>query len=143
MTAAMVPGQASGRAPGQVSGLTVLYDERCGVCRWARRWLSEQRQLVPLAFVPAGSEEAVRRLPALDHRRTLAEVTVVGDGGQVFADDRAWIACLWALADYRELAVRLSSPALLPFARSAILVVSRFRAASSDYGDACEPARQR
>jgi len=128
---------------GGLGGLTVLYDERCGVCRWARRWLGDQRQLVPLTFVPAGSDEAQRRFPALDHLRTLEDVTVVGDGGQVFAGDRAWIACLWALADYRELAVRLASPALLPFARTAILVVSSFREGQGGYGDACEPARSR
>lgn len=126
-----------------VSQLTVLYDARCGVCSWAQRWLAGQRQLVPLAFVPAGSDEARRRFPALDHQRTLSEVTVIGDGGQVFAGDRAWIACLWALADYRELAVQLASPALLPFARTAILTVSRFRQVQGDYRDVCEPAPSR
>jgi hypothetical protein len=35
--------------------------------------------------------------------------------------------CLWALEDYREWAIRLSAPALLPFARQAFELLSRNR----------------
>lgn len=145
MTVLPAPEPAAPASPAAlppVRRLTVLYDERCGFCRWARRWLDGQRQLVPLAFVPAGSDAARRRFPQLAHDRTLLEVTAVGDAGQTFIGDRAWIACMWALADYRELALRLASPKLLPFARSAISVVSHFQTTSGSYGDACEPARR-
>jgi predicted DCC family thiol-disulfide oxidoreductase YuxK len=58
-----------------VRSLTVLYDARCGLCSAARRWLEEQRQLVPLELLPAGSEDARRRFP------TLCEDGRCGPGG--------------------------------------------------------------
>jgi hypothetical protein len=39
----------------------------------------------------------------------------------------AWIACLWALKEYRDLAFRLTSPLLALLAREAFLVVSKNR----------------
>uniref|UniRef100_UPI0038D3E06E thiol-disulfide oxidoreductase DCC family protein n=1 Tax=Streptomyces shenzhenensis TaxID=943815 RepID=UPI0038D3E06E len=80
-----------------VHGLTVLYDAECSLCTFLRDWLGRQPQLVPLDLVPAGSEEARRRFPDLDHSATLDEVTVVGDAGQVYRDTAAWIVVLWAL----------------------------------------------
>ncbi|MEK8107718.1 DCC1-like thiol-disulfide oxidoreductase family protein [Micromonospora sp. M12] len=55
------------------SGFTVLFDAACPLCRAARRWLSSRAQLVPLEFVPAGSAEARRRFPGLDHDATLRD----------------------------------------------------------------------
>ena len=43
----------------------------------------------------------------------------------------SWIVCLWALRDYRDLAVRLTSPLLLFMAREAFAVVSSNRTAVS------------
>ena len=88
--------------------LTVLYDQNCPVCRQARRWVESNRQLVPVRFVPAGSDEARRRFPRLDVGSTLAEVTVVADDGAVLRGDRAWTAVLWAVARTRALAVGLA-----------------------------------
>jgi predicted DCC family thiol-disulfide oxidoreductase YuxK len=107
--------------------LTVLYDADCGLCRWVRRWLEREPQLVPLEFVPCGSAEARRRFPALDHGRTREEVTVVADTGEVWTADGAWIACLWATAAHRGLADRLSRPALRPTARRVALGVAALR----------------
>lgn len=117
-----------------VRGLTVLYDPGCRLCRALRGWLGRQRQLVPLAFVPAGSPAARARFPGLDHAAPLSEITVIGDGGQIFAGDAAWIACLWALAKYRGLAHRLATPAGRPLARAAVLVAARLRASLTDAG---------
>ena len=50
--------------------LTVLYDEACPVCRRARRWVEGQLTYAPVVFVAAGSEEARRRFPVLDHAAT-------------------------------------------------------------------------
>ncbi len=80
-----------------VLGLTVLYDASCSLCTFLRDWLGKQPQLVPLRLVPAGSELARALFPALDHRATLDEITVVGDGGQVYRGAAAWVVCLWAL----------------------------------------------
>ncbi|WP_078951011.1 DCC1-like thiol-disulfide oxidoreductase family protein [Streptomyces griseus] len=116
------------RAAAPVRRLTVLYDARCPLCVHLRGWLQRQRQLVPLDFVPAGSAEAVRRFPELDHAATLREITVVGDLGQVYRETAAWIVCLWALAEYRSRAHWLTTPAGRPFARGTVLAAARYRA---------------
>ncbi|QHC22548.1 thiol-disulfide oxidoreductase DCC family protein [Streptomyces sp. GS7] len=110
-----------------VRRLTVLYDAQCPLCAFLRDWLGRQRQLVPLELVPAGTQEARRRLPELDHTTTLEEITVVGDGGQVYRGPAAWVVCLWALDRYRPLAHKFSTPSGLRFARGAVLAAARYR----------------
>lgn len=96
-------------SPLRPTGLTVLYDADCPVCRQARRWVERHRQLVPVHFVPAGSPAAQHRFPTLDVGSTLAEITVVTDTGAVLRGDRAWTAVLWAVAATRSLAIRLAA----------------------------------
>jgi len=110
-----------------VRRLTVLYDANCRLCRTARRWLESRPQLVPLEFVPAGSDAARERFPGLDHRATLRDLTVVADNGAVYAGDAGWLACLWALEGYRESAAMLASPAMLPIARRVIATAAAIR----------------
>jgi predicted DCC family thiol-disulfide oxidoreductase YuxK len=116
-----------------MTGLTVLYDAGCGLCRAARRWLATREQLVPLRFLPAGSAQARDRFPDLDHRASLREITVVADTGQVWSGDSAWLACLWALTSYRGLAHRLATPALRPLASRVVSTAARIR--ERQYGD--------
>ncbi|MFE7229623.1 thiol-disulfide oxidoreductase DCC family protein [Streptomyces sp. NPDC002405] len=116
---------ASVRVP--VRGLTVLYDAECALCSFVRDWLVRQPQLVPLELLPAGSEQAGRRFPGLDHGATLDEVTVVGDSGQVYRGAAAWIVVLWALREHRPLAHRLSTPAGARLARGAVLAAAKWR----------------
>ncbi|MGW4044720.1 thiol-disulfide oxidoreductase DCC family protein [Streptomyces sp. NPDC004721] len=116
---------ASVRVP--VRGLTVLYDAECALCSFVRDWLAGQSQLVPLELLPAGSEQAGRRFPGLDHGATLDEVTVVGDSGQVYRGAAAWIVVLWALREHRPLAHRLSTPAGARLARGAVLAAAKWR----------------
>jgi predicted DCC family thiol-disulfide oxidoreductase YuxK len=123
--------------------LTVLYDDTCGLCRRFRDWLAAQRTLVMLEFVPAGSAEARFRFPMLDHAATLKDVTVVADDGSVYVGDAAWIACLWATAEHRHNAVRLSRPAMRPVARAMVQAAAGLRSWSSaerggDYPDRCD-----
>jgi predicted DCC family thiol-disulfide oxidoreductase YuxK len=125
--AAAGPDRDATRVP--VTGLTVLYDAQCSLCAFVRDWLGRQRQLVPLDLVPAGSEEAGRRFPALDHRATLEEITVVADGGQIYRGSAAWIVCLWALREHRPLAHRLSTPAGARLAKGAVLTAAKWRGA--------------
>ncbi len=106
---------------------TVLYDADCALCRNARAWLESQQQLLPLEFVPAASPEAQWRFPGLDHRATLRDLTVVADTGEVWRAERAWVFCLWACAEHRLKAERLSSPAMLPLARGVLGAISRNR----------------
>ena len=107
--------------------LTVLYDARCGFCSSCRIWLEEQRQLVPLEFVSAGSQEASRRFPSLAAGAEPEELIVVSDEGDVYRGADAWILCLWALDEYREWSFRLAHPALRPMARRAFEWVSHRR----------------
>ncbi len=112
-----------------VRRLTVLYDAECSLCAFLRDWLARQPQLVPLELVPAGSDEARRRFPGLDHRATLDEITVVGDAGQVYRDTAAWIVTLWALRAYRPLAHRLSTASGARLAKGAVLAAAKWRGA--------------
>ncbi|MEU5112571.1 DCC1-like thiol-disulfide oxidoreductase family protein [Streptomyces longwoodensis] len=121
-----VPAEAD-RVP--VRGLTVLYDADCPPCAFLRDWLVRQPQLVPLDLVPAGSEQARRLLPGLDHAATLDEITVVDDAGQVYRDAAAWVVTLWALRRHRALAHRLSTPSGLRLARGAALAAAKWRGA--------------
>jgi predicted DCC family thiol-disulfide oxidoreductase YuxK len=103
--------------------LYVLYDPRCGLCSQVKVWLERQAAYIPLRPLAAGSPEATERFPALQSE----EVTVISDTGDVWLGDHAWIICLWALRDYRDWALRLSSPLLLPMARQAFAAISRNR----------------
>ncbi|MEW2413618.1 DCC1-like thiol-disulfide oxidoreductase family protein [Streptomyces sp. NPDC046866] len=109
--------------------LTVLYDAGCPLCVHIRHWLLGQRWLVPLRLVPAGSQEAQRRFPRLDHASTLREITVIGDSGQLWTGTDAFIVCLWALAEHRPKANWLATPAGRPFARAAMYTASAWRQA--------------
>ena len=123
---------------GPLCRITVLYDDRCNLCRTARTWLERQRQIVPLEFVAASSPEALERFPFLDPAQTLEDLTVVGDGGEVWVGAKAWVVCLWALEGKRGLAQRLSTPALMPKARVLVSFVSRHRRPLGTYGEPCD-----
>lgn len=129
---------------GETTGLTVLTDADCPLCRRFADWLAGQPLLVPLELLPAGSDEARRRYPTLDHDRTLEEVTVVGADGAVWTHENAWVMCLWATRSYRGLAERLSRPQLLPLARGAAYSAAGLRhllgggeVTGGDYADDC------
>src|SRR5215213_9279234 len=107
--------------------LFVLYDSGCGLCTWARRWLSRQPAFLELVFIPAGSEWAARLFPDLPHTGPVEELVVVADDGGVYRGARAWIICLYALREYREWSARLSRPLLLPLARQAFALLSKRR----------------
>jgi predicted DCC family thiol-disulfide oxidoreductase YuxK len=130
----------AGHGAGRIGSLTVLYDQGCPICRAARHWLAGRAQLVPLEFVPAGSPQARAGFPTLDQGATLRDLTVIADTGAVYVGDGAWLACLWALADYRGMAERLGSPALLPVARRFIAAAAAVRRQTreADYGDGCD-----
>jgi predicted DCC family thiol-disulfide oxidoreductase YuxK len=96
ISAAMADAIVAGGAREQLT-LTVLYDERCPLCRRLRAWLARQPTLHPVTFVAAGSPEARRRFPDLDHARTTRVLTLVASDGAVYEGERAWLVCGWAL----------------------------------------------
>ena len=110
-----------------MTALTVLYDPTCGLCRRAHEWLALQRKLVELNFVPCKSDEARQRFPFLNHELTSKDLTVIGEGGQVYIGSKAWLMVLWALSQYREWSYRLSSPELLPTTRRVVSLISQNR----------------
>ena len=110
-----------------ISALTVVYDPECGLCSRARQWMLQQVRLVALNFVPSGSPDARRRFP----RIPAGALAVVADTGEIWFDNHAWIVCLWALRDFRDLAFRLTTPGLSRLAVEAFELVSRNRRALS------------
>ena len=113
--------------------LTVLYDAACGFCVRCRWWLVHQAKYVDMDFCPAGSAEAQERFPELGSPGTVEELVVVDDEGGVYRGTQAWLMCLWALVEYREWAGRLASPALMPLARGAFVLLSSKRRALSSF----------
>ena len=128
-----------GRGAGApIRSLTILHDPHCPLCRAVVSWLTRQRTLAPLDFVPVDSPEAHRRYPTLDHAVTLKEITVIGDGGQVYEGAEAWIAVLWALAGYRATSYRLATPLGMPLARAAVLAAAKIRGATAGGPGECD-----
>ncbi len=113
--------------------LYVLYDGRCGLCRWVKSWAKDQAAFVPLVFVPAESPEAERLVPGSSQSDSLEELVVVSDEGHLYRGDSAWIMCFYALEEFREWSCRLASPALRPLARKAFALLSKHRVQVSDW----------
>jgi predicted DCC family thiol-disulfide oxidoreductase YuxK len=135
-------GGAAPVPPPPLRGLTVLYDPACRVCRHVAGWLAGQRRLIPVRLVPVGSPQARRLFPGLDHEGAARrEITAVGDAGQVYTGQSAWVVVLWALADHRALAHAMSTPAGRRLARAAVLGVARYREARTGRRDAPRPPR--
>ncbi|HLK20462.1 MAG TPA: DCC1-like thiol-disulfide oxidoreductase family protein [Bryobacteraceae bacterium] len=105
--------------------LTVVYDQRCGLCKRLGAWLEAQPKWIGLRLLP--SHAAARIYPTLADRISHEELIVVSSDGRVYLGDHAWLMCLYALKDYRSWAMRLSPPSLLPLARSAFAILSANR----------------
>ncbi len=110
-----------------VRRLTVLYDAQCGLCRRARFWLESRPAFVALEFLPAGSPAARERFPALDVAATLRELHVVADDGRTWSGARAWVLCLWALRETRELSLSLAGPRRMALAQRMVARLSERR----------------
>jgi predicted DCC family thiol-disulfide oxidoreductase YuxK len=111
-----------------VRSLTVIYDPTCPLCRKAATWLFAQPAYVDVRFCAAGSPAARATFPTLDHEATRNQLTVVGDGGEVYYDERGWLMCLWATKRYRGVALRMATPeGARESAKRFVLWVSRHR----------------
>jgi predicted DCC family thiol-disulfide oxidoreductase YuxK len=115
--------------------LAVLYDDRCGICSRMRRWLERQSTFVPLRLVPLHSPGLGKRFPGIESFDPGEKLVVISDEGCVWRGDGAWITLLWALREGREMALRLSSPALRPLARRIVNAVSGNRLRLSSWLD--------
>ena len=109
--------------------LYVLFDGECSLCGRCRKWLARQPAFLELHFLPFQSPEVADRFPGIEALHPDEQLLVVSDEGGVYRGPQAWIMCLYALRDYRELSLRLAHPALLPWARRfcELLSENRFR----------------
>src|SRR3954470_20577254 len=141
--AVMSPAMAQAILEGGQRGhtaLTVLYDERCPLCRKLRAWLGRQATNLPIEFVASASPEARRRFPTLDHARTTTVLTVVAQNGAVYEGERAWLVCAWALPRWQPVAEHFGSRLRLRLVRFAARGVDgyRHRLIRATYGDGCD-----
>ena len=115
------------KLPLYLNWIEVYYDERCGMCCILHEWLSRQKRAFSVRFIPYQVEEAADRFPEINDRSPAWEVVARTSEGQIIRGAEAWVWCLYSCANYRKLARRLASPALLPMAKRAcqLLAVSR------------------
>jgi predicted DCC family thiol-disulfide oxidoreductase YuxK len=126
MTSAMAEALVQGGERGRLL-LTVLYDERCPLCRRLKDWLGDQPTLASVAFMAADSAEAHARFPTLDHARTTRILTVVTSSGAVYEGERAWLICGWVLPSWQPVAEHFGNGIRLHFVRLAARVVDGYR----------------
>lgn len=118
--------------------LTVVYDDACQLCLRCRAWLENARQLVPIEFVPASDLAAVRQLgldPAvlpIGDELVVVGRTSANEPELIWIGPDAFITCLWALADHRQLAGRLQRPSMRPVAKRAFQALSLGRGSISN-----------
>jgi len=112
--------------------LTIFHDPRCGLCAKFSVWLTTQPRWVEVEFVDWASDEAMCRLPGIREMRADKDVVVLADDGAWWQGDAAWLTCLWATREYRPWAHRLASPALRPWLRRAVALISENRLSLSN-----------
>lgn len=120
-------------APSAPQSLTVVYDDRCQLCQRCRAWLEGSAQLVPIGFVASSDRAGVQALginpailPVGDELIVIGHVAK-GQPEPIWVGPDAFITCLWALADHRQLAARLQKPSMRPVAKTAFHALSRSR----------------
>ena len=120
--------------------LFVLYDDRCGLCTWARRWLSRQPAFLEFVFIPKESAWAARCFPDFASPEAVDDLVVISDDGGVYREGAAWIMCLYALVEYRAWSLRLAQPFLYPLARQTFALISTGRQRISGWLDLASEA---
>ncbi len=126
--------------------LTVLYDEGCPLCRRLRSWLGGQVTLAPIEFLAAGSPEARRRFPALNHERSFSVLTAIRADGAVYEGEGAWLVCAWLLPSWQGVAEHFGGRRLFMVRGLARLAdtVRHYARRQGSYGDGCDnPTRCR
>ncbi len=110
-----------------MNSLTIFHDPRCGLCSKFSVWLVTQPRWVDVEFVDWASDEAERRLRGIHGMNAGKDVVVLANDGAWWQGDAAWLTCLWATREYRPWSHRLASPALRPFLRRAVALLSENR----------------
>ncbi len=92
--------------------LKLFYDPYCGLCRDFKKWVEDHPAYFPVSFVPYNSEEALKIFPRLYEYRGDEEIIALSDHGY-YQGAEAWIMTLYALKDYREIAMKFAHPAMI------------------------------
>jgi predicted DCC family thiol-disulfide oxidoreductase YuxK len=137
MTVAMAEAIVQGGERGPLT-LTVLYDERCPLCRRLKLWLSGQPTLTSIGFIAADSAEAHARFPSLDHDRSTRVLTVVTSDGAVYEGERAWLVCGWTLPAWQPIVEHFGAGVGLRLVRIAARSVDGYRHRLIDSGGGCD-----
>jgi predicted DCC family thiol-disulfide oxidoreductase YuxK len=113
--------------------LTVLYDERCRLCRRCRDWLLTQPCFLRVELLAAGSPGARARYGAVPWLGS--ELVAVDDRGRVWVGPAAFLTCLWATVRFRAWSYRLAGPSLAPLASHFFRLISKRRLRWSSWPD--------
>ena len=109
--------------------LTVIYDERCELCRRCRHWLALQPAHVDLRFLACGDPRVEELYGDLPWFRS--DLMVVSDIGQAWVGPEAFLMCLWATRRWRAWSFRLRGSAFAPFSERFFHALSDKRASIS------------
>lgn len=107
--------------------LIAFYDIHCDMCCACRKWILKEPAYLPIRFVAYQSNRARELFPDIDSFDPAGEIIVLADTGAVYRGGKGWIMCLYALRNYREWALRMAQPALLPLAKKLCHLVSKNR----------------
>lgn len=107
--------------------IEVFPDGHCAMCRSFADWLERQPRAFPVRMLPYQSAAARSALPGIDSLEPGQLMIVRDDHGRIHRGAEAWVMCLWSCTNHRRLARRLASPALLPLARRACLLLAANR----------------
>lgn len=107
--------------------LTIFYDPGCGLCQKFRTWLEGQPKRVNVRFLDYQSLEANELFPGLSEIGADKDVVVLADDGRWWQGCGAWLTCLWTTFPYQAWSYRLASPALQPFVKKAVHLLSENR----------------
>ena len=117
--------------------LTILYDDRCALCRRCRDWLLTQPCHLPVELLPAGSHLVRERYGWIPWLGT--ELVAVDDRGRAWVGPPAFLAALWATVRYRPWAYHLARPSLSRFTERFFRFVSARRDRFSAWLDRDDP----
>ena len=115
------------KLPLYLNWIEVYYDGRCGMCCSFHEWLNRQKRAFRVRFIPYQAEEAAERFPEIADLDPAREMVARTSEGQIIRGAEAWVWCLYSCANYRKMARRLASPALLPMAKRACQLLAANR----------------
>lgn len=110
---------------------TLIYDDRCPLCRAARDWIAARAMEGEFEYVPCQSGEREERFPNIVEAQCLQAMQLVTPQGEVYSGDAALPRVLERLKGWRWLAKILRLPGIAALSPAAYRFVARHRHAFS------------